>query len=118
VFVIITVFRLRNVDLLNAAYANHPNFQRTFLILFMSFLIPFQVKMVTIYKKLEELLGSNTDESHRPSLQKKAKRTKTLPFTASLQHVKNVDPMLQCDECSMWRLLSVFMLQTNQKGAN
>ena len=31
------------------------------------------------YKPFQELLGSNTDESHQPSLQKKAKRTKTLP---------------------------------------
>ena len=33
------------------------------------------------------------------------KRKETLPFTASLQHVKNVDIMLQCDECGLWRLL-------------
>lgn len=30
---------------------------------------------------------------------------KTLPFSASLQHVKNVDMMLLCDECEIWRLL-------------
>ena len=28
-----------------------------------------------------------------------------MPFSASIQHVKNIDQMLQCDECSIWRLL-------------
>ena len=54
------------------------------------------------YKSFEELLGTPTDGSFRPSLQKVKK---TLPFSASIQHVKNVDMMLQCEECSMWRLL-------------
>jgi len=36
------------------------------------------------YKTLEQLLCSVTDESHRSSLQTKAKRTKTLPLTASV----------------------------------
>ena len=40
------------------------------------------------YKTLEELLGTETDGSHRPSLQKTSKRKKTLPFSASVQHVK------------------------------
>jgi len=33
------------------------------------------------------------------------KRAKTLPFTASVQHVKIVNLILQCDECNMWKLL-------------
>ena len=57
------------------------------------------------YMTFEQLVGSNTDESHQPSLQKSAKRSKTLPFAASLQHVKNMDLMLQCDEFGIWRLL-------------
>ena len=57
------------------------------------------------YKCFDDFLGSETDESHRPSHKVKSKKKKTLPFSASLQHVKNVDLMLQCDECSMWRLL-------------
>ena len=40
------------------------------------------------YKTLEQLLDSSTDERHRPSLHTKAKWTKTLPFTPSVQHVK------------------------------
>ena len=42
---------------------------------------------------------------------------KTLPFSASIQHVKNVDLMLQCDECSMWRLLySKFKLTRKERA--
>lgn len=58
------------------------------------------------YRSFDEAIGSVTDESHRPSMCTKAKRKKTLPCSASLQHVKNVDLMLQCEECSMWRLLN------------
>ena len=57
------------------------------------------------FKSFEDLLGTKTDEQHRPSIQRKPRRKKTLPFSASVQHVKNVDLMLQCDECGMWRLL-------------
>ena len=57
------------------------------------------------YKPFKDLLGTKTNETRRPSLQKAPKRRKKLPFTASVQHVKNVNTMLQCDECSMWRLL-------------
>ena len=55
------------------------------------------------YKKFDEVFGTDTTESHRPSLSRTPKRKKTLPFVASLQHVRNVDLMLQCDECGMWR---------------
>ena len=68
------------------------------------------------YKTLDDLLGTKTDESHRPSLHKTPKRRKTLPFSASIQHVKNVDLMLQCDKCAMWRLLySKFKLTKKER---
>ena len=57
------------------------------------------------FKSFEELYGVVTTEEHRPSLHKRPKRQKTLPFSASVQHVRNVDLMLQCDECGLWRLL-------------
>ena len=44
-------------------------------------------------------------EDYCPSLKQKNQRRKTLPFASSLRHVKNVDMMLQCEECNMWRLL-------------
>ena len=52
-------------------------------------------------KSLDDLLGTETDEV-------------TDPFSASIQHVMNVDLMLQCDKCAMWRLLYSF--QVNKKG--
>ena len=59
------------------------------------------------YRAFKDLLGTKTDKTHQPSLQKASKQTKTLPFpfSASVQHVKNVDTMLQRDECGVWRLL-------------
>lgn len=47
-----------------------------------------------------------TSEEHRPSLKKAPKaKAKSLPFYASVQHVKNAQLMLQCEECNMWRLV-------------
>jgi ribosomal protein L44E len=57
------------------------------------------------YKQFTELYGTETNESHRPSLQKKSNKRKTLPFACSLRHVKNVDMMLECEHCGLWRLL-------------
>ena len=56
------------------------------------------------YLSFSQVFGKNTTEEHRPSLNIK-KQKKTLPFSTSVQHVKNVDMMVLCDECDMWRLL-------------
>ena len=55
------------------------------------------------YLSFSQIFGKNTTEEHRPSLNTK-KQKKTLPFSASVQHVKNVDMMVLCEECDMWRL--------------
>ena len=55
------------------------------------------------YKRFEEVCGTSTVEEHRPSLQKITK--KRLPFYPSVQHVRNCNTMLMCDECGMWRLV-------------
>lgn len=57
------------------------------------------------YKFFTEVYGTNTTEQYVPSMKKKTQRKKTLPFASNLQHVHNVDMMLQCDECDSWRLL-------------
>ena len=57
------------------------------------------------YASFEDVYGTPTTERHRPSLQVRKGRQKTLPFTAIVQHVKNIDIMVQCEECQMWRLL-------------
>ena len=46
----------------------------------------------------------NTTEQDRPSLKGK-KTAKPLSFSPSVQHARNTDTMVQCDECSMWRLV-------------
>ena len=56
------------------------------------------------YKRFADLYGSTTTDRDCPSFsQPKAK--KTLSFSPSKQHVLNVDTMVQCKECNMWRLL-------------
>lgn len=45
-----------------------------------------------------DVYGTSTNEQYRPSLQARKGRQKTLSFSASVQHVKNVDIMLQCEE--------------------
>ena len=57
------------------------------------------------YKSFNEIYGTPTTETHRPSSMKHAGKAKTLPFVASVQHVRNVSLMVQCEECAMWRLL-------------
>ena len=54
---------------------------------------------------LDDIFGKPTTEEHRPSFKAKKTMRKSLPFSASKQHVKNVDMMLQCNECGLWRLL-------------
>ena len=54
----------------------------------------------------------------RPSLQRTPKRKKTLSFSASIQHVKNVNLMLQCDECAMWGLLYSKVKLTKKERAD
>ncbi len=57
------------------------------------------------YLPFGDVLEKDTSEIHRPSLRKKSHHKKTLPFHGVLQHVKNVNMMLECEECGMWRLL-------------
>ena len=57
------------------------------------------------YSPFSDVLGTQMTEEHRPSLQSKKAIRKSLPFTASVQHVKNIDIMVMCEECHKWRLL-------------
>ena len=58
------------------------------------------------YRSFDEVFGSSTSEKDLPSAATNVKRnTKSLPFSATQQHVKNVNLVIQCDECDMWRLL-------------
>ena len=57
------------------------------------------------YLPFENVYSTDTTEVHRPSLSKRSKKQKTLPFVASIQHVRNVNMVVQCEECGMWRLI-------------
>ena len=70
------------------------------------------------YSTFEKIYGTQTTEQHRPSLEARKGRQKSLPFSASVQHVKNVGIMVQCEECQMWRLLySKKKLQASERQA-
>ena len=55
------------------------------------------------YKHFDDVHSTDTSEKYRPSLN--TQRSKSLPFYASVQHIKNSGMMLLCDKCGMWRLI-------------
>jgi hypothetical protein len=57
------------------------------------------------YAPFSEVFGTDTSEEHRPSCNVKQSKKNTLPFYASVQHVKNIEMMVECEECGLWRLL-------------
>lgn len=57
------------------------------------------------YKEFKEVFGTETTESHRPSLQKRLYREKSVPFPVTAQHAKNTNIVVQCEECGMWRIV-------------
>lgn len=66
------------------------------------------------YVPFNEVYGSQTSEEHRPSMKKRSQKQHTLPFHGKLQHVKNADIVVECEECGMWRL--VYAKQNLTKG--
>ena len=68
------------------------------------------------YALFSALFGTQASEKHRPSFTSKTSKKNTLPFYASVQHVKNADTTIQCDECGMWRLVySKYKLKRDQR---
>ena len=57
------------------------------------------------YKTFKEVFRTKTSEDGRPSKAKTTHKERTLPFYPSVQHVKNTEMMLMCDECGIWRLI-------------
>ena len=53
------------------------------------------------YKSFSDVFGTATNKESRPSLQTKKGKQKSLPFTASVQHVRNANLMIQCEECEI-----------------
>ena len=68
------------------------------------------------YKPFSEIFGKETTEKHRPSLKRKPRQDRGLPFSPSVQHVSNTEMMLQCQECGQWRLIyAIKKLSCTQK---
>ena len=56
------------------------------------------------YKSFSEVYGTKTSEENRPSLPTKRPK-KTVPFPKSVQHAKNTNIMVMCEECDIWCLV-------------
>ena len=56
------------------------------------------------YIPFKKVFTQTTTVKDRPSLRGKS-MVKTLSFSLSVQHAKNTDTMIQCEECGMWRLV-------------
>lgn len=56
------------------------------------------------YKPFKDVLGMKTTEDDRPS-NKKSREVRKGPFVPSIQHAKNTNLMVQCEECLKWRLV-------------
>ena len=56
------------------------------------------------YLPFEQAYNMKTSEKDRPSLSNE-KKAKALPFVPSSRHVQNVNVVVQCEECDLWRLL-------------
>lgn len=73
------------------------------------------------YLPFSDVFGQNTSEMHRPSINKKqavdsGSKQKSLPFYATVQHVKNTGLVVQCEECQMWRIVfSKYKLTAEQQ---
>ena len=67
------------------------------------------------YLPFKDVYGSQTSEEHRPSLKKRSSKQQTLPFHGKLQHVKNADITVECEECGMWRLVYATKKLTKQQ---
>ena len=56
------------------------------------------------YHSFDVLYGTSTTEKDLPSASMTTQK-KMIPFNTTQQHVKNVNLVIQCEECQMWRLL-------------
>ena len=58
------------------------------------------------FECFEQVFGTETDERSCPSVEEaKQKVKKRIPFNTTQQRVKNVNMVVQCEECEMWRIV-------------
>jgi hypothetical protein len=80
------------------------------------------------YLSFDQVYGTNTNESYRPSLKKNStkklnkkklhsnKQEKQMPFNPTSQYAKNVGTVIQCGDCEKWRVLySKKKITSNEK---
>ena len=70
------------------------------------------------YLSFVKALTISTTGENCPSLTKKTSKSSsnTLPFYACVQHVRNAQIVVQCDNCDMWRLIfSKYKLKIEQR---
>ena len=68
------------------------------------------------YKPFMDVFGRTTTEDERPS-KKKSRDVRKGPFIPSVQHAKNTNVMVQCEECLKWRLVySRYKLKPAEKA--
>ena len=78
--------------------------------------IPDPVPLGEHYRNFTDLYGTDTTEQYRPSLTKNSTKSHGMPFSPTAQYAKNVGTVMQCCECSKWRLLySKSVVKRNQK---
>ena len=71
------------------------------------------------YMPFSEALKINTTEEHYPSFRAskpQPRKKRKLAYYATVQHIKNSNLMVQCQECDMWRLVfSRYKLSLSQR---
>ena len=69
------------------------------------------------FVEFSKVFGITTSEEHRLSLSAKCPK-KSVPIPTSMQHAKNTNIMIQCEECSMWRLVYSPVKLTSKQREN
>ena len=90
--------------MLVVVFVDHLAYLQRFFLKFITFQILLQQLMAITSHSLRCKVQPQL-KPHRPSFAKRTRRAKSLPFVASVQHVRNVRLMIQCEECCMWCLL-------------
>ncbi len=80
--------------------------------------IPDPVPKGEHYQDFSTAYGTEKSEQHKPSSKgNSGSKSHGMPFSPSAQYAKNVGTVIQCSECSKWRLMyAKSALKKNQKS--
>ena len=65
-----------------------------------------------------DIYGQTTTEERRPSIKKRYIKREDSTISWKLQHVKNANLILECEECGIWRLIYAKTKLTKARSAN